>query len=101
MASNTYLDSSRRKIQNTVVIHAAATGRRCTALVGGGLARERGGLMARLPNEVRRDCAGHGERFDTHGTTAHRRDSPLELILERQTSGWNEFEVELLACLEN
>ena len=32
-------------------------------------------------------------------TTTYRRDSRLEIILDRKTPGWHEFEVELLQCL--
>jgi len=32
-------------------------------------------------------------------TSAYRRDSRLEIILDRKTSGWKEFENELLQCL--
>ncbi|CAL1125097.1 unnamed protein product [Cladocopium goreaui] len=34
----------------------------------------------------------------TYSTSAYRRDSRLEIILDRKTSGWNEFEIELLQC---
>jgi len=36
----------------------------------------------------------------TYATSAYRRDSRLEIILNRTTSGWNEFENELLECLD-
>ena len=35
----------------------------------------------------------------SYATTAYRRDSRLEIILDRKTSGWEEFEAELLNCL--
>ncbi len=35
----------------------------------------------------------------TYATSAYRRDSRLEVILDRKTSGWSEFEIELLKCL--
>ena len=37
----------------------------------------------------------------TYATSAYRRDSRLEIILEHKTSGWNEFEIKLLECLGN
>ncbi|MGF1581482.1 MAG: CobW family GTP-binding protein [Gemmataceae bacterium] len=36
----------------------------------------------------------------TFATSAYRRDSRLEIILERKTSGWKKFENELLECLD-
>ena len=36
----------------------------------------------------------------SYTSSAYRRDSRLEIILDRKTSGWNEFERELLACLD-
>ncbi len=35
----------------------------------------------------------------TYATSAYRRDSRLEIILEHKTSGWKEFENKLLDCL--
>ena len=35
----------------------------------------------------------------SYAPSAYRRDSRLEIILDRKTSGWNEFEIELLQCL--
>ena len=35
----------------------------------------------------------------TYASSAYRRDSRLEIILDRKTSGWDEFEVQLLQCL--
>ena len=37
----------------------------------------------------------------SYATSAYRRDSRLEVILEGKTSGWNQFEVELLKCLSH
>ena len=37
----------------------------------------------------------------SYASSAYRRDSRLEIILDRKTSGWNELEVELLKCLES
>lgn len=37
----------------------------------------------------------------SYAPSAYRRDSRLEIILDRKTSGWNEFEVELLQCLSD
>lgn len=34
-----------------------------------------------------------------YATSAYRRDSRLEIILDRKTSGWDDFEVELIKCL--
>ena len=36
----------------------------------------------------------------TFRTSAYRRDSRLEIILDHKTSGWKEFETELLQCLD-
>lgn len=36
-----------------------------------------------------------------YSTSAYRRDSRLEIILEHKTSGWSEFEVKLLECLSS
>ncbi len=36
----------------------------------------------------------------SYAPSAYRRDSRLEIILDRKTSGWNEFEVKLLECLD-
>jgi len=36
----------------------------------------------------------------SYAPSAYRRDSRLEIILDRKTPGWNEFEIELLKCLE-
>lgn len=35
----------------------------------------------------------------TYATSAYRRDSRLEVIRDRKTSGWPEFEIKLLECL--
>ncbi len=35
----------------------------------------------------------------SYATSAYRRDSRLEIILDRRTSGWNDFEAALLRCL--
>jgi G3E family GTPase len=35
----------------------------------------------------------------SYSESAYRRDSRLEIILDRTTSGWDEFEAKLLACL--
>ncbi len=35
----------------------------------------------------------------SYGPSAYRRDSRLEIILDRKTSGWDEFEIKVLACL--
>lgn len=35
----------------------------------------------------------------SYATSAYRRDSRLEIILDRKTSGWNAFEIKLLECL--
>ena len=35
----------------------------------------------------------------SYAPTAYRRDSRLEIILDRKTPGWNEFEIKLLECL--
>lgn len=35
----------------------------------------------------------------SYATTAYRRDSRLEIILDQKTSGWEDFEIELLKCL--
>ena len=37
----------------------------------------------------------------SYATSAYRRDSRLEIILDRKTSGWDELEVELLKCLSD
>lgn len=37
----------------------------------------------------------------TYAPSAYRRDSRLEIILDRKTSGWKEFEIELLQCLSH
>lgn len=34
-----------------------------------------------------------------YSRSVYRRDSRLEIILDRKTSGWNEFEIELIRCL--
>ena len=36
----------------------------------------------------------------SYAPSAYRRDSRLEIILDRKTPGWDEFEVKLLECLE-
>lgn len=35
----------------------------------------------------------------SYATSAYRRDSRLEIILDRKTPGWKEFEIKLLECL--
>lgn len=35
----------------------------------------------------------------SYAPSAYRRDSRLEIILDRRTSGWDEFEAKLLDCL--
>ncbi|MEM6472843.1 MAG: GTP-binding protein [Planctomycetota bacterium] len=37
----------------------------------------------------------------SYATSAYRRDSRLEIILDRRTSGWDEFEFKLLECLQH
>lgn len=36
----------------------------------------------------------------TFANSAYRRDSRLEIILDRKTSGWHEFEIKLMQCLD-
>ena len=36
----------------------------------------------------------------SYAPSAYRHDSRLEIILDRKTSGWNEFEIKLLHCLD-
>ena len=36
----------------------------------------------------------------SYAPSAYRRDSRLEIILDQKTSGWNDFEIELLKCLD-